>query len=137
MLAIIICGTIVVIAFITLANYLLLPLPLLTYRHSGLEEDVGKVTSIEKRRAGVFAVGLTQGLEISPNLREGNPKMTEAWMTSYVHFRRLQLPKIGDTIQTSSIVRYHRFNGFNIGISRAKRFQSEEKFSRLMYEVTL
>lgn len=99
-------------ALLAVATYLLLPLPLLSYRQGELKTDNGQVTDIKNIRPGVVEISLTQGLKIDPRLQEGNVRMIGGSITRYVHFRKWQtLPEIGDEISVSSGNRLHHFTG--------------------------
>lgn len=103
---------IVLSAFIALAYYLYIPLPVLSYSQGG-REDEGVISSVKSIRPGVIEMGLSKGVEIDPCLKTGNPRILSAGFTSYLHFRkgRARLPRIGDKISVRSINRLHRFTG--------------------------
>lgn len=107
------------------AIYLLLPLPLISYKQGDSVTCVGQVTKVAHIRPGVFEIHLMRGMTVDPRLQQGDLRMTSATLSEILHFRKMTgIPALGDKISTSFTNRLHLFTG------RSFNWVQDWKFTR-------
>ncbi len=104
------------LAVIAIPSYLLVSLPLLSFKQGAPFTDCGTVTEIQKIRPGVIVAALTAPMAAGPRMTaaRGGTKVLLASSTNFIYFRSWQhLPELGSSIEVITQNRLHRFTGMS------------------------